>query len=163
MQRTKRFLLLLALFYWLTGCATAAPSQVEQPSGAASPTPAAVGPKTASPIVQGQTPTAVPGGGGQPSASPTPTPAITLSNGKLTVTLNTNTDVEVNASSFKVTGQAPDGTVISCNDQISVVGKSQRFDFTVPLDQGPNLIELVASDIIGDEVNFEITVTNTAQ
>lgn len=77
--------------------------------------------------------------------------------------LFSNADVEVNAATYTITGRAPVETVISCNKQISVVGKNQTFNFSVPLSQGPNLIEVVASDPSGDEVSFEITVTNTAQ
>ena len=58
-----------------------------------------------------------------------------------------------------VTGSAPAGTVISINDQILTVGIDGQFKTTVTLDEGPNLIEVVASDENGNEMTVLLTVT----
>lgn len=149
------------LWLWLTvgliflaGCAQTTPAQPAQPANPAS----TVGGSATSASTVAQTQTPLPG-----PVIPTATPVITQSKGKFTVQLFSNADVEVNAATYTITGRAPVETVISCNKQISVVGKNQTFNFSVPLSQGPNLIEVVASDPSGDEVSFEITVTNTAQ
>ncbi len=58
-----------------------------------------------------------------------------------------------------VTGSAPAGTVISINDQILTVGIDGQFKTTVTLEEGPNLIEVVASDENGNEMTVLLTVT----
>lgn len=68
-------------------------------------------------------------------------------------------DVEVNESRYFVSGKAPSGTVISINDEIAVVDQSQEFSSWLSLEDGPNLIEIVASDADGNEVSFMLTVT----
>ena len=58
-----------------------------------------------------------------------------------------------------VIGSAPAGTVVSVNEEILVVGDDQQFKITVSLDEGPNLIEIVASDDSGNEMSLLLTVT----
>ena len=65
----------------------------------------------------------------------------------------------VNTSQVDVIGSAPVGATISVNDDIIIVGDNQQFKSTVPLDEGPNLIEIVASDDSGNETSLELTVT----
>jgi hypothetical protein len=65
----------------------------------------------------------------------------------------------VNTAEISVKGQAPADTVVTVNDDILVVGSDGTFESQVSLDQGPNVIEIVASDTNGDEVSFEVTVT----
>jgi hypothetical protein len=57
-----------------------------------------------------------------------------------------------------VMGMAPAGAVVSVNDDIIVVGDDQQFKSTVSLDEGPNLIEIIASDDNGNETDLELTV-----
>lgn len=57
-----------------------------------------------------------------------------------------------------ITGQAPEDTVISLNDDIFVVSADQSFNFPMNLDEGPNVLEFVASDLDGNEVTFILTV-----
>lgn len=64
-----------------------------------------------------------------------------------------------NVSQVDVTGSAPAGTVISINDLILIVDSSQQFTTRVPLEEGPNLIEIVASDDNGNELSTLLTVT----
>ena len=58
-----------------------------------------------------------------------------------------------------VSGSAPAGTVISVNDDVLIVGADQQFKTSVPLEEGPNLIEIIASDENGNEASALLTVT----
>jgi hypothetical protein len=89
----------------------------------------------------------------------TGTPGFSQTNGSLTVAIFSESDVEVTEPRYRVSGTAPAGTVVSIGDDIIVVDRSQVFELQVPLDEGPNLIEIVASDASGQEVNFLLTVT----
>jgi Glucodextranase, domain B len=64
----------------------------------------------------------------------------------------------VNIPQVDVIGSAPSGTVVSVNDDIIVVGENGQFKSIVVLDEGPNLIEIVASDDNGNETDLELTV-----
>ena len=64
----------------------------------------------------------------------------------------------VNTSQVDVTGSAPAGTVVTINDEILIVGSDQQFRTTVSLDDGPNLIEIVASDESGNEMSVLLTI-----
>ncbi|MEA3327402.1 MAG: hypothetical protein U9R53_08870 [Chloroflexota bacterium] len=57
-----------------------------------------------------------------------------------------------------VSGQAPAETVISLNDYIFLVTEEGSFSIPVILDEGPNIIELVASNIDGDELALVLTI-----
>jgi hypothetical protein len=65
----------------------------------------------------------------------------------------------VSSDTVKVEGEAPPDTVITINDDILVAGSDGKFESDVLLEEGPNVIEIVASDYEGNEVSFEITVT----
>jgi hypothetical protein len=64
----------------------------------------------------------------------------------------------VNTPQVDVIGMAPAGAVVSVNDDIIVVSDDQQFKSTVALDEGPNLIEIVASDDNGNETDLQLTV-----
>lgn len=57
-----------------------------------------------------------------------------------------------------VAGMAPPETVISLNDTIIVVGADGTFQIPVALAEGPNVLEIVASNLDGDEVGIVLTV-----
>jgi len=85
---------------------------------------------------------------------------ITQTSGSLTVRLLEPLDgATVSADTVKIKGEAPPETVVTVNDDILVVGSDGKFESDVQLVQGPNGIELVASDVEGNEVSFVITVT----
>ena len=65
----------------------------------------------------------------------------------------------VQTAQIAVTGQAPVETVISLNDEIYVVSADQSFTIPINLEEGPNVLEFVASDLSGNEVTFILTVT----
>ena len=97
------------------------------------------------------------------ATQPVGTPVLTQSSGALTVQLFSDADVEVDTPKYLVSGRAPAGTVLSINDEIILVDQNQAFSVWVPLEEGPNLVEIGASDDAGDEVDFMITVTYSSQ
>ncbi len=73
--------------------------------------------------------------------------------------LSPQDDSVIDTPQVDVIGSAPAGTVISIDDAILLVGDDQQFKTTVTLDEGPNLIEVVASDADGNETSLLLTVT----
>jgi len=65
----------------------------------------------------------------------------------------------VDTAQVDVLGSAPADAVISVNDEILIVGVDQQFKVSVSLEEGPNLIEVIASDEDGNEVSALLTVT----
>ena len=65
----------------------------------------------------------------------------------------------VNVPQVEVIGTAPAGIVISINDEIVIVDVDGQFKITVSLEEGPNLIEIVASDDIGNETSVLLAIT----
>jgi glucodextranase-like protein len=64
----------------------------------------------------------------------------------------------VSTSQVDVIGSAPAGTVVSVDEDILIVGEAGQFKSTVSLEEGPNLIEIIASDENGNETSLEFTV-----
>lgn len=64
----------------------------------------------------------------------------------------------VDTPQVKVIGMAPQETVVTVNDEILLVGEDQKFEATIALDEGPNLIEIIASDLDGNEASQLLTV-----
>jgi hypothetical protein len=82
------------------------------------------------------------------------------SSGSLWIRLFASDGLVVTDPNFILTGQAPANTVISINDEILVVDKSEQFQVLLLLDEGPNLIEVLASDYILSQVwlNFVVVL-----
>jgi len=96
------------------------------------------------------------------NVSPTPNvppTAISAEAGLWLQVLSPLDETVVNAPQVDVLGSAPAGTVISVNDVILIVGADGQFKTTVPLEEGPNLIEIIASDADGNEASALLTVT----
>jgi hypothetical protein len=51
------------------------------------------------------------------------------------------------------------GLVITINEDILLVDETGVFSATVPLEEGPNAIQIVASDAVGNEESLELIVT----
>lgn len=95
-----------------------------------------------------------------PGSKPASSQGMTQTSGSLTVKLLEPQDgAAVNTNVVKVKGEAPPETVVTVNDDILVVGSDGKFEIDIQLEQGPNVIELVASDLEGNEVSFDVTVT----
>jgi len=94
------------------------------------------------------------------SSSPTPAagelPTATQS---LVRILTPEEGAVVNVPSVEVRGEASPGTVITFDDEILVVDESGEFAVTLPVEEGPNAIQVVASDAEGNEVSLELVVT----
>ena len=91
----------------------------------------------------------------EPSAVP-PAPVIS---GELSIQVISPLDEEIlNTPEVVVIGTAPAGTVISINEEIILAGGDGSFRVTLSLEEGPNLIEIVASDINGSEATQLLTV-----
>lgn len=98
--------------------------------------------------------------GGAPGDSAGSSEGITQTSGSLTVKLLEPQDgVTVNTDLLTVRGEAPPETVVTVNDDILVVGADGKFESDVALEEGPNVIEIVASDLEDNEVTFIVTVT----
>ncbi|MBN2084424.1 MAG: hypothetical protein JW748_04305 [Anaerolineales bacterium] len=67
-------------------------------------------------------------------------------------------DAAVTEAWVDVIGSAPAETVISLNDEITVAGADGMFYARVPLEEGLNEIQCVASDLEGNEVAFAFVV-----
>ena len=65
----------------------------------------------------------------------------------------------VNASQVEVVGLASAGAVVSVNDDILIVGADGQFKSMLSLEEGPNLVEIVASDENGNEISQILTVS----
>ena len=111
-------------------------------------------------------PSPVPNSSKTPAPSPTSSPGTVTeySSGALWLRLFTPQDDQVvTTAQITVEGQAPAETVIGVNDQISVVGSDQSFSIPVILKEGPNVIEIIASDVYGNEIDLVLTVVYDPQ
>lgn len=98
--------------------------------------------------------------GGAPGDPAGSSEGITQTSGSLTVRLLEPQDGDtVQTEIVTVKGKAPPETVVTVNDDILVVGAEGEFESDVALEEGPNVIEIVASDLEGNEVSFIVTVT----
>jgi putative hemolysin len=94
---------------------------------------------------------------GSPAAPPSAGPSSTEPIG-LQVLLPQDNSVQQLAE-CQVAGTTAPGAVVTVNDEILVAGSDGAFQTTVTLEQGVNLIEVVASDASGNEAYVQLTVT----
>lgn len=100
------------------------------------------------------------------ASSPAPVTAAPLATGQLPAVkplalqvLSPQDGAIVTTAQIQVSGLAAPGEVVTVNDNILLIGADGRFDTTVSLNEGPNLIEVVASNDLGEETTIELTVT----
>jgi len=144
----NKHLIILALILMLIAC---------------SPTPTAV---PSSPTANSNNPTTIPATPRPQEVIPTtdiqPTPTLITApepSGTLWLqVLSPQDEAVVNTPQVDVIGSAPAGAVISVNDEILIVGDDGQFKTTVSLDEGPNLIEIIASDDNGNETSLILTI-----
>jgi hypothetical protein len=92
-----------------------------------------------------------------PIQAETPTPAV-LSNGPFTLTVFSPLDqASISEPSVEIHGEVSEDAVLSINDDIYVLPPGV-FTETVVLEEGPNAIQIVASDMNGNEVDLILTV-----
>jgi hypothetical protein len=78
---------------------------------------------------------------------------------RVTITSPANETV-VSLPQVDVVGQAAPEAVITINDTVVVVvGASGQFSATVPLQEGPNELDVLASDTDGNQANARLIVT----
>lgn len=131
----KIYLPLLVLTLAALGCAL--PSVTSPASG---PTPGGAQPLPGDSVPAGETPAML-----LPASGPTGT-------GTLGLRIISPVDgAIVNTSIVEIVGEAPAGSVISIGDDILIVGAEGVFKHIVTLEEGPNLIEILASDASGNE------------
>ena len=88
------------------------------------------------------------------AVSNTPTPAADFQ-----IALDTPHDGDTtNASPLQVTGLTVPNAVVSVNDVVGVANGEGRFSLTVPLQVGPNVLEVIASQPNGQEAFVIVTV-----
>lgn len=68
---------------------------------------------------------------------------------------NTITDVPT----IEVKGHTNPGAVVSANEVVAIADANGNFDAIVSLDEGPNIIEIVASDEAGNQASVMLIVT----
>ncbi len=73
--------------------------------------------------------------------------------------LSPEPDAVVNVPQVNVTGQGTPGAVVTLNEAILIIDATGAFSVTLPLVEGPNLIEIEASDASGNGTYLELTVT----
>ncbi len=95
-----------------------------------------------------------------PSLIPSPIPAqVESTSGPLWLKILSPLDNStVNTAELEIQGTAPVETVLTVNDEIVLVGSDQKFSTKVALDEGINVIEVLASDVSGNEVFIPLTV-----
>ena len=91
-----------------------------------------------------------------------PTPTVVSANTSGTLWLQVRSpqdEAVINTPQVDVIGSAPAGAVVSVNDEILLIDDDQQFESTISLDEGPNLIEIIASDDNGNEISLLLTIT----
>jgi hypothetical protein len=84
----------------------------------------------------------------------TPTPTMPF-----TITLDAPRDGETtNASPLLVSGLTIPNAIVSVNDTVGLANADGRFALTVPLEAGPNVLEIIASKPTGDQTSLIITI-----
>ena len=95
-----------------------------------------------------------------PAASEEPATAAASETGPLHVTITAPADnAVVSVSQVAVAGLAPPETVLTINDSLIVVDGTGEFSTTVPLQLGPNELDVLASDPDGNQVTTQLIVT----
>ena len=106
-----------------------------------------------------------PTGAGQATPAPpaSPGPPVRLTAQSLTLTITAPADeTVVTVPQVDVVGEAPAESVISVNDNVVVVNATGQFSTTVALQDGPNEIDIVASDTEGNQTSTRLIVTYDA-
>jgi hypothetical protein len=101
-------------------------------------------------------PTAVPPGITPNTTGPTQ-PVVSAGTLRLQI-LSPLDGAVVSTSQVEIVGTAPAGAVVSVNDDILIVGSDGQFKSTVTLEEGPNVIEIIANDASGNQVYLLLSV-----
>ncbi len=146
----------------LAACAQAAPRNEPTPTATAQPEPTAT-PEPATPTPEPTrtpeptpTPTAQPEPAATPTVEPTPATSPTAIPVSNTQTYELSLEIEgvsdesiVRGDSIILKGQTAADAIVSVNGVIVPVDETGRFEVPLALDEGPNQIDVVASDLDG--------------
>ncbi len=64
----------------------------------------------------------------------------------------------VNTNPVTVTGQSIPGAIVSINGDLADIDAKGNFNLIIQLDEGPNILEIVASDDNGNQVDTVLRV-----
>ena len=93
-----------------------------------------------------------------PQAIPVPSPETSPTGFYLAVTQPVDGGI-VNVDKVEVRGSTSPGAVVSVNDEIALADTQGVFTVTISLEEGPNIIEVIASDEEGNEATTSLVVT----
>ena len=65
----------------------------------------------------------------------------------------------VEIDKVEIRGHTSPGAVVSVNGEIAVADNQGAFALTIALEEGPNIIEVIASDEEGNEARANLTIT----
>ena len=133
----------------VSGCSPSTPPEVTSEPPPATPTPSQ---DTTPPAAPAPSPDA------PPEAAPAPSPDTPPTAFYLEVTQPADNSI-INVGTVEVMGRTSPGAVVSVNDEIAVADTEGTFVVTIALEEGPNIIEVVASDDEGSEAIANLTVT----
>jgi len=89
-----------------------------------------------------------------PTAEPTPAPKPEFF---LTVPEPTDNSI-FNADKVEVMGRTTPGAIVSVNGELADVDEEGNFTMMVVLEEGPNIIEVIASDLEGNEESRTLVI-----
>ena len=93
-----------------------------------------------------------------PSSPPERTPEPPETGFFLTVTQPADNSI-INVDRVKVGGRTIPGAVVSINEEITSADAQGIFAVTITLEEGPNIIEVIASNEEGNEARTSLIVT----
>jgi hypothetical protein len=152
----------------LVACAQAAPRHPAtptpdaQPEPTATPTPVATATPEPTPT-PAPTPTVapVPTATAIPSSSPTPIPTMNIKAYTLSLEIEGLTDESiVYGTSITVRGVTSPDAIVSINGVIVPIDEFGQFNVPLILSPGPNVVEVVASDLDGNQVSSVIAIVS---
>jgi len=100
-----------------------------------------------------------------PTPAPTSTPEPTATSTPRSGTFNLSLDLEgigdesvVRSDTVLLRGRTAPDAIVSVNGVIVEVQSDGTFELTLALDPGPNLVEIVASDLDGNTVSSSLAI-----
>jgi len=151
MKKTSKIVITLVtvLLLVLTAACAPAPGEI---TPAPTPTPEEITPPP-TPTPEEVTPTPPPEEvTPPPTPEPTPEPEFFL-----TVTQPADDSI-INADEVEVRGRTTPGAVVSVNGELAEVDEEGNFTMMVVLEEGPNLIEVIASDLEGNQQGHTLVI-----
>lgn len=150
------------VFMVLTGLMVACGEQQPTPTSTPTATPTSTPGPTATPTaLPTATPTSLPTRTPLPTATPTPTPVPSPTATPVAFFLEVSAPQDqsiIRTSSVQVQGQTVPDAVVSVNSQVVTVDPDGSFATAVTLIEGPNSIEVIASDFHGHQASQVLSV-----